>query len=259
MIVKELVNSIGDNCERFMEGLQNISPDEWKTQDVMNVRYVVSLYILNVMDDKSLGGERADHAVCISQILSNLLDAFPAVLEYFKFGDLKDVASISEESFLSSSCLMKLMSKSQFGIFVARKYSSQEMILRDRGEPYTTRVVMNSLVEIWDGLGSRKRAAYRWEVLDEKTREELQSRHMAPISKVDKFKNQGSKVMEEKSGAKLPKKLPECEFCGKREGFGVELFKCPCKLVAYCGKECQKKNWQAHKQVCKEARPVSSK
>jgi len=260
MIVKELVNSIGDRCERFMEGLQNISPDEWKTQDVRNVRYVISLYVLNVMDDKLLGAERADHAVCISTILSNLLDAFPEVLEYFKTGDLKDVGDRSEEYFLSSSVLMEHMSKSPFGNFVARKYFSQEMILRDRGEPYTTNIVMNSLVEIWDGLGNRKRAAYRWDVLDQKTQEEFQSRHnMAPISKVDKFKNQGSKVLEEISGDKLPKKLPECEFCGKREGFGVELFKCPCKLVAYCGKECQKKNWQAHKQVCKEARPVSSK
>jgi hypothetical protein len=27
--------------------------------------------------------------------------------------------------------------------------------------------------------------------------------------------------------------------------------KCPCKLVAYCGRECQTKDWKTHKPVCK--------
>lgn len=41
-----------------------------------------------------------------------------------------------------------------------------------------------------------------------------------------------------------------CRVCDKSEG---AKFCQGCKLVAYCGKEHQKKDWSAHKQVCRSS------
>mmetsp|Transcript_16338 Transcript_16338/g.24420 ORF Transcript_16338/g.24420 Transcript_16338/m.24420 type:complete len:893 (-) Transcript_16338:209-2887(-) len=253
MIVKELVNSIGEPGTRFQEALQNISPDEWKLQESKNIHWVVVVYVLPVMDDKLLGAERVDHTGTVTSILSNLFDAFTCVTDFFKSGEVNAL----DQYMTATAAIVAPMSKSAFGNFVCRKYYSQERTLKDQGKACTNKMIINDLVEIWDGLGMRKRAAYRWEVLPKKTQEELESRgKLAPVSRVDLFKNDGSKVFRDDQGTKLPKKLPECEMCQQREGFGVELFNCTCKLVTYCGKECQKKHWPSHRQVCREARPV---
>jgi hypothetical protein len=49
----------------------------------------------------------------------------------------------------------------------------------------------------------------------------------------------------------------ECASCGVAEREGTDAkscFKCKCKLVYYCSKECQKKHWPEHKARCKKAR-----
>ena len=43
--------------------------------------------------------------------------------------------------------------------------------------------------------------------------------------------------------------LENPKICGACNKAGCEL-KCACKLVFYCGAECQGKHWPAHKKVC---------
>ncbi len=43
-----------------------------------------------------------------------------------------------------------------------------------------------------------------------------------------------------------------CASCGKAEVDEIKLKKCACKLVRYCGVECQKNHWSTHKKLCKE-------
>ncbi|KAF6749845.1 hypothetical protein DFP72DRAFT_911887 [Ephemerocybe angulata] len=41
--------------------------------------------------------------------------------------------------------------------------------------------------------------------------------------------------------------------CSKQEGGEVQLKKCSaCKLVSYCGTQCQRGHWKEHKSACKE-------
>ena len=39
-----------------------------------------------------------------------------------------------------------------------------------------------------------------------------------------------------------------CAKCGAPDS----SFKCPCKQVQYCGKECQAADWPSHKKVCRD-------
>ena len=43
----------------------------------------------------------------------------------------------------------------------------------------------------------------------------------------------------------------KCDNCGI---MGAEFKQCPCLLVAYCGRDCQLKQWSTHKKVCPIAR-----
>ena len=47
----------------------------------------------------------------------------------------------------------------------------------------------------------------------------------------------------------------DCAMCGARTNLrGTKCKKCACKLVYYCGKECQRGDWADHKVRCKKAR-----
>ncbi len=77
--------------------------------------------------------------------------------------------------------------------------------------------------------------------------------NLKPISKIEKFekKFEGG---DRKEISKLSKmttvtELPECALCDVVTG----LQKCPCRLVYYCGKECQTKHWKEHKTIHKKA------
>jgi hypothetical protein len=42
-----------------------------------------------------------------------------------------------------------------------------------------------------------------------------------------------------------------CAWCGKT---GIGLHKCPCKVVRYCGRECQRRHWASHAGECRAER-----
>jgi peptidoglycan hydrolase-like protein with peptidoglycan-binding domain len=45
-----------------------------------------------------------------------------------------------------------------------------------------------------------------------------------------------------------------CARCGASPSEGVQLRRCPCGLVRYCGERCQGEDWAGHKAACREAR-----
>ena len=47
--------------------------------------------------------------------------------------------------------------------------------------------------------------------------------------------------------------LISCAACGNRPSL-ASLKKCPCKMVAYCDKNCQRKDWIKHKLICTYAK-----
>jgi hypothetical protein len=53
------------------------------------------------------------------------------------------------------------------------------------------------------------------------------------------------------SCSNLTGKLERCSGCGKIEGKKNEFKKCSrCQVAVYCGRDCQKADWKAHKKVC---------
>ena len=54
-----------------------------------------------------------------------------------------------------------------------------------------------------------------------------------------------------------PERRKSCSQCGsttRQDGTGGKLFKCACRTVLYCSKECQKQSWkEGHKAVCSAA------
>lgn len=74
---------------------------------------------------------------------------------------------------------------------------------------------------------------------------------LRPKSKVEKFENklEGKQSTDEMCKKAEITELPECAVCSAFIG----LQKCPCKLVYYCGTECQSKDWKDHKVLHKKA------
>ena len=54
--------------------------------------------------------------------------------------------------------------------------------------------------------------------------------------------------------AKAEEGLPRCDGCGL---LMVQLKWCPCHLKRYCSKDCQKRDFPAHKAECKKARGIA--
>ena len=58
----------------------------------------------------------------------------------------------------------------------------------------------------------------------------------------------------ERVNAKAEKGVPRCDGCG----MAVPGLKwCACRLKRYCGKECQRRDFPAHKAECKKARGIA--
>jgi len=75
------------------------------------------------------------------------------------------------------------------------------------------------------------------------------------ISLVLTFSKEADGNLDDDNGSKksrVVKKFPECAACDEKEGLGVELLKCPCKLVSYCSNRSQRAHWLEHKQLCKQ-------
>lgn len=64
------------------------------------------------------------------------------------------------------------------------------------------------------------------------------------VREVDKL---GGVKDTDENGVPLKTKVASCRVCGKVEG---AMFCKRCKMIAYCGKECQKKDWDNHKRPC---------
>lgn len=66
-----------------------------------------------------------------------------------------------------------------------------------------------------------------------------------------KCENQARKEVKEliaETGPGEEGELLTCHCCGKMEG----VARCGrCRLISYCGKECQRADWKRHKRVCK--------
>ena len=54
--------------------------------------------------------------------------------------------------------------------------------------------------------------------------------------------------------AKAGEGLPRCDGCGLP---AAQLKWCACRLKRYCGKDCQKRDFPAHKAECKAARGIA--
>ncbi|KAI9012255.1 hypothetical protein DFJ74DRAFT_683130 [Hyaloraphidium curvatum] len=62
------------------------------------------------------------------------------------------------------------------------------------------------------------------------------------------------KVVKDAGGAKTAAGGEKCALCGKKEGGSVRISKCSgCKKIGYCGADCQKRDWKAHKPKCAKA------
>lgn len=65
------------------------------------------------------------------------------------------------------------------------------------------------------------------------------------------------KSMEGKTEKPAAKPLQRCSTCNKAS---AELFSCSrCKAFAYCGRECQRKDWPTHKTECKQIQKLIMK
>lgn len=57
---------------------------------------------------------------------------------------------------------------------------------------------------------------------------------------------------EPKKASKGVAKTGWCRVCKKRNLLAADMFTCSaCGLVKYCSRECQRKDWEKHKEACK--------
>ena len=59
---------------------------------------------------------------------------------------------------------------------------------------------------------------------------------------------------DERLRGKVEEGLPSCDGCGVH---ALQLKWCACRLKRYCSRECQKRDFPAHKAECKKARGVA--
>ena len=173
-------------------------------------------------------------------ILASMLESIPDFLTMLRTGCEPD--SVREH------IVMMILEKSTFGLFFKRRFSRYEQYLKDDGQSNpTTESILRLMMRKWLKTSKDKRSAYRWETFDDDVKEEL--KHMAPVNKADIQPGANDKLQRSIA------KEPACAYCDKKEGCGVELASCPCRVVKYCrGSECQKLDWANHKQLCSRPR-----
>jgi len=82
-------------------------------------------------------------------------------------------------------------------------------------------------------------------ILDSLTDAEVEKIVLAPLALP------GSENLHVTDQARRNVALQTCACCGKREQAIATFFKCSkCKCTYYCGAECQKQDWKAHKKLC---------
>ncbi len=258
----EIMNS-GDPSGVIQKMFTTVTPGQWAMQSTYDIYNLLITYVRIAMDESSRFLSKECSGPYVTKILANIFDGYPAILDYFRSGK-----NYSEELGRAFSPLFM----SGFGIFIMRNYHAQEEELKEDHHPHTTKNVMNSLMNRWLKLSRKKRSAYRWEAMPEATK--MLHSNLKPVSKVDLFSSKAERSNSErqnkshtsgvdtddgspKKSARSPyeqiKELPQCPICLKKQGFGVLLLRCPCKLVSYCSKECQKAHWSEHKIICRQA------
>lgn len=108
--------------------------------------------------------------------------------------------------------------------------------------------VVSAAVDKWGKMKYEKKSSHRWNAMS--VEQQTRLRDMKPLSKVERFE-EALKIGRKKKTNKIAvSTLMECPQCKSILDLG---YKCVCKLVYYCGKECQIKHWKVHKAIHKKA------
>ena len=203
------------------------------------------------MDEQDSFLKIGDIAPYVAIILSAILDSVPSTLRMFRTGIEPD--NTGDSLCPNYTAVMNSLKSSVFGVFLIRRFERYEAYLEATGQKTpTVKDVVSLMIEKWRKLSKDKRSAYRWESLDDEIKQELADMGLAPVDKADLVGQSG-----ERSGGmgRIIPKAPECANCGKKEGGGVHLLRCPCGVVRYCKNDaCQITDWPKHKALCKTLR-----
>ena len=126
---------------------------------------------------------------------------------------------------------------------------------KDAATAEARRGVMRSSVARWlHKLTSAEKAGFRWDTFDAATRRRLEARGVTPpTSQADALDGEGG-------GLSAVATTRACAHCGVVETPAQKLFFCRgCRCVAYCSRDHQKADWQAHKARCKDLRVAREK
>jgi tetratricopeptide (TPR) repeat protein len=250
------VSQSQDNHGYYQKALARLSPQDWSTLKANDFVLVLRNYILAGMDEACYL-KPAEIAPYVIKILSAMLDGTPDTVRMFLTGECASASEFDGVNLTNYHAIFYAMEESAFGIFVNRRFMDCERDLKDQGHVApSTKQVMSLVVQKWLKLPKDKRSAYRWESLDDKVKDGLS--HMAPVDKVDRVRKKEQTKENPETKEKLDMmpivKAPQCANCGEKEGCGVELLRCPCRLVRYCTKECQNSDFPNHKKACRQQR-----
>jgi tetratricopeptide (TPR) repeat protein len=235
-----------DNHEYYQKALATLSAEDWASLTSVNILYVLRDSIVAAMDETSYL-EPAEIATYIETILSAMLDGVPDIIKMFRTGFVPD----DFDPCSNFSAVYLVLTESAFGVFLTRRFERYEQYLKDEGQvTFTTKDVVRLLIQKWLKISKDKRSAYRWESLDDESKEELA--HMAPVDKAD-LMTQSGETKDKKVPGRTVLKAPECAYCREKKGCGVVLLWCPCRAAQYCqNRDCQKLDRPNHKKICKQ-------
>lgn len=208
----------GDPNQTLQKFLCELPQRTWKTADEKDIFVILCEYALTSLEGGNLSLKVAEIEEYAIHVISNIFESL-----------------VLDDSFYLKG-YFTFNGVGQY--FTKRLANYQEEDICTGGKE-----TFKSMFDEWKRMSKKKQAAYRWESKNEEEKEKLSK--MKPVSRVEKFQ-----MMQE--GGKKPgtiTKVSECEECGSR----VVPLKCTCKLVYYCSKECQQKNWSTHRAIHKKA------